>query len=46
MVAASADCPPALDGWEEVKSLVQWRGTNLGCFHDSQVSTNTCGNDN
>ena len=46
MVDVAVDCPSALDGWEEVESLVQWRGTNLGCFHDSQVSSNSCSDDN
>jgi len=46
MVDAGTDCPSALEGWEEVKSLVQWRGTKLGCYHDSEVALNSCSKDN
>lgn len=46
MVATTAKCLDATLGWEEVTSLVTWRGTNLGCYHDTTVSAASCSTDN
>ena len=47
MIASTASCPSSTEGWEEVTSLVSWRGTNAGCSvpADSTVSTGSCSAD-